>query len=257
MSCRRRTQSAQKSCAIGPVRRAGRPGLRAPFLNNKLLAQLPLDDYETLHHHLVFVSMVVGEVVYEAGDEVEYVYFPYNGMFSLLTPMQDGSTIETASVGREGAVGAMAGLGLHRTLVRVRVQLPLQASRITSIHFRRAVAGSTALRDMCARYNEVMLTQVRMLAACNALHQLEQRFCRWLLQSADRAETDEIELTQELLAALFGVRRTSISEVASKLQKLEAITYHRKVIKIIHRETLEALACECYETLLENEATLR
>lgn len=192
----------------------------------------------------------------EVSEEVEYVYFPHDGMLSLLAVMRDGKAIETATVGREGVVGGMAGLGLHRSLVRVVVQLPMTASRIAASHFRKAVSASEALRNLCINYNEVLLTQARITAACNALHPVEARFCRWLLQSADRAAGDTVALTQELLAEMLGVRRTSVTEVAGKMQLEGVITYSRGVIRIVDRAALERLSCECYQTLVEHEATL-
>jgi len=225
-------------------------------LENKLLAALPRKDFDTLKAHLTVLPFVQGSIVYEAGAEVDYVYFPHGGMFSLLAVMRDGKAIETATVGREGVVGAMAGLGLYQSLVRVMVQLPLHASKIAAAPFRRAVAASDALRDVCVRYNEVMLTQARVTAACNALHQIEERFCRWLLQSADRAASDTVALTQELLAEMLGVRRTSVTDVARKMQDRGIITYSRGVIRILDREALERLSCECYKNLIEQEATL-
>jgi CRP-like cAMP-binding protein len=225
-------------------------------LDNKLLASLPRDEFEALKPHLTAVSLVQGDVIYEAGVEVDYVYFPHCGMFSMLAVMRDGKAIETATVGREGVIGAMAGLGLYKSLVRVTVQLPLQASKVAAAPFRRAVIASDALRDVCVRYNEVMLTQARITAACNALHQVEERLCRWLLQSADRAASDTIALTQELLAEMLGVRRTSVTDVARKLQDKGVITYSRGVITILDREALKRLSCECYESLIEQAATL-
>jgi len=224
-------------------------------MDNKLLASLPSKDFEALKPHLTVISPVQGDIVYEAGAEVDYVYFPHSGMFSLLAVMRDGKAIETATVGREGVIGAMAGLGLYKSLVRVTVQLPLQASKIAAAPFRRAVTASTALRDVCVRYNEVMLTQARITAACNALHQIDERFCRWLLQSSDRAASDTVALTQELLAEMLGVRRTSVTDVARKMQDKGVITYARGVIKILDRDALKLLSCECYETLVEQEAT--
>jgi CRP-like cAMP-binding protein len=190
------------------------------------------------------------------GSEVEQVYFPHNGMFSLLNVMRNGKAIETATVGREGVVGAMAGLGLYTSLALVNVQLPTTASKIPSAAFRRAVNLSQPVRDLCIRYNEVLLTQARITAACNALHQIDQRFCRWLLQSADRAAGDTITLTQELLADMLGVRRTSVTEVAGKIQDQGIITYSRGVIRILDRGALERMSCECYQTLVDHEATL-
>jgi CRP-like cAMP-binding protein len=163
--------------------------------------------------------------------------------------MRDGKAIEVATVGREGVVGAMAGLGLYRSSVRVVVQLPMAVTTITSSHFRKAVENSDEVRDLCLRYNEVLLEQARVTAACNALHPVESRFCRWLLQTADRAESSTVQLTQEFLAEMLGVRRTSVTEVASNIQKRGAITYSRGIIQIVDRAALERLACECYQTL--------
>jgi len=225
-------------------------------LDNRLLASLPGSELSALAVHLTTVVLPQGTSVYEVGTEVEQVYFPHHGMFSLLAVMRDGKAIETATVGREGVIGAMAGLGLYKSLVRVNVQLPMTASRISSVAFRRSVASSQPIRDLCIRYNEVLLTQARITAACNALHPIDQRFCRWLLQSADRAAGDTITLTQELLADMLGVRRTSVTEVAGKIQDQGIITYSRGVIKVLDRDALERMSCECYQTLVEHEATL-
>jgi CRP-like cAMP-binding protein len=170
--------------------------------------------------------------------------------------LRDGKAIETATVGREGVVGAMAGLGLYKSLVRVVVQMPVGCSRIAATHFRTAAAGSEVIRNLCIRYNEVLLSQARVTAACNALHQIEARFCRWLLQSADRAASDTVGLTQEFLAEMLGVRRTSVTEVASKVQSAGVITYSRGVIKILDRPALMRMSCECYETLNDQSAVL-
>jgi CRP-like cAMP-binding protein len=233
-----------------PVSNVGRP------LDNKLLASLPRDQFDRLAPYLTSVSLPQGLVLYEAGDEVDQVYFPHYGMLSLLAVLRDGKAIETATVGREGVVGAMAGLGLYKSLVRVVVQMPLAVSKIAATHFRTAAAGSDVIRNLCVRYNEVLLSQARVTAACNALHPIEARFCRWLLQSADRAASDTVPLTQEFLAEMLGVRRTSVTEVASKVQNAGVITYSRGVIKILDRVALARMSCECYETLLEQSALL-
>jgi CRP-like cAMP-binding protein len=225
-------------------------------LDNKLLASLPRESFDRLLPHLSTVSLQQGVVLFEAGDEVDQVYFPLYGMLSLLAVLRDGKAIETATVGREGVVGAMAGLGLYKSLVRVVVQIPLACSRIAATHFRTAAAGSEVIRNLCIRYNEVLLSQARVTAACNALHPIEARFCRWLLQSADRAGSDTVGLTQEFLAEMLGVRRTSVTEVASKVQGTGAITYSRGVIKILDRTALMQMSCECYETLNDQSAVL-
>jgi CRP-like cAMP-binding protein len=225
-------------------------------LDNKLLASLPRDDFELLAPVLATVSLAQGIVLAEPGDEFDHVYFPNSGMLSLLAVMKDGKAIETATVGREGLVGGMAGLGLYKSLVRVVVQLPLTASKISAAHFRKTAEKSDAVRNLCINFNEVLLSQARVTAACNALHLIEPRFCRWLLQSADRAASNTVTLTQELLAEMLGVRRTSVTEVASKIQSSGAISYSRGVIKILDRHVLEMLACECYQTLLDQQAEL-
>jgi CRP-like cAMP-binding protein len=225
-------------------------------VDNKLLASLPRADFERLLPHLATVLLEQGTVLIEAGDEVDQIYFPHSGMLSLLAVLRDGKAIETATVGREGVVGGMAGLGLYKSLVRTVVQMPMAASKIGATHFRAAAANSDALRNICIRYNEVLLSQARVTAACNALHSIEARFCRWLLQSADRAGSSTVPLTQEFLAEMLGVRRTSVTEVASKVQGAGAITYSRGVIKILDRTALMRTSCECYETLVDQSSVL-
>jgi CRP-like cAMP-binding protein len=219
-------------------------------LDNKLLSALPRSQLDQLAPHLSTKELPQGLVLLEAGEEFAQVYFPHSGMLSLLVVMSDGKGIEVATVGREGVVGAMAGLSLYRSLVRVVVQLPMAVTMIAASQFRKAVDSSAEVRDLCLGYNEVLLQQARVTAACNAVHPVESRFCRWLLQSADRAESNTVQLTQEFLAEMLGVRRTSVTEVASNIQRLGAITYSRGVIHIVDRPALEGLACECYRTLL-------
>ena len=233
-----------------PVSNLGLP------LDNILLASLPRDHFDRLSPHLATISLPQGEILTEAGDEVDQIYFPHYGMLSLLAVMRDGKAIETATVGREGVVGAMAGLGFYKSLVRVVVQMPLACSRIAATHFRTVAASSDPVRNLCIRYNEVLLSQARVTAACNALHSIEARFCRWLLQSADRAAGDTVNLTQEFLAEMLGVRRTSVTEVASKIQGAGVIAYSRGVIKILDRAALLRTSCECYQTLLDQSAIL-
>src|SRR4030081_3313638 len=159
-----------------PVAKASLP------LDNKLLASLPRDHFDRLLPNLSTVSFQQGTVLYEAGDEVDQVYFPHYGMLSLLAVLRDGKAIETATVGREGVVGAMAGLGLYKSLVRVVAQMAVACSKIAATHFRTVAAGSDPVRNLCIRYNEVLLSQARVTASCNALHSIEARFCRWVVQ---------------------------------------------------------------------------
>jgi len=230
--------------------------LQHPVHLNHLLAALPNDVLLQLMPHLTTHTMKQGVLLYEVGDEVEHVYFPHSGMISLLAVMQNGKVIETATIGREGVAGAMAGLGLYTSMVRAVVQLPMITSRISAARFRAVASISKPVENVCIRYNEVLLTQARLTAACNALHPVDARFCRWLLQSADRAESSTLPLTQELLSEMLGVRRTSVTEVAGRLQKEGLISFSRGVIQILNRPALEAITCECYQSLIDHSATL-
>ena len=216
---------------------------------NSLLASLPHSQFSLLSPYMVVERLDQGVVLVETGDETENVYFPHLGMLSLLTVLRDGRAIETATVGREGVVGAMAGLGLHTSHVRVVVQIKAEVTRIPASRFRKATAESTALRNLCVGYNEILLSQARINVACNAVHVIEARFCRWLLQTADTAGSNTINLTQQFLAEMLGVRRTSVTEVARRVQDTGAISYSRGEIKIIDRNLLERISCECYQTL--------
>jgi CRP-like cAMP-binding protein len=164
---------------------------RAPALTaNKLLAALPRDDFTLLQGTVA--SLAQNTALFNVDDEVKYVCFPLSGMVSLLVVLKSGNTIENATVGRERVLGAMAGLGLHRSLVRAVVQLPGVFARIPSAQFRNSAAASKAISKFSIRYNETLLSQARFTAACNISHAVEARFCRWLLQSRDRAESDTV-----------------------------------------------------------------
>jgi CRP-like cAMP-binding protein len=192
-----------------------------------------------------------GAVLIEAGEETDNVYFPQSGMLSVLAVLKDGRAIETATVGREGVVGAMAGFGLHISHVRIVVQLDAQVIKIGAGRFRKAVAQSPVLHDLCIGYNEILLSQARINVACSTVHVIEARFCRWLLQATDTVGNDTIKLTQQFLAEILGIRRTSVTEVASRLQETGAIQYSRGKITVLNRRTLRHMACECYQTLVE------
>jgi CRP-like cAMP-binding protein len=197
------------------------------------------------------VQLAQGAVLAEPGVTVDHAYFPSSGAVSLLVVMRDDKTIETGTVGREGAVGAMSGILPCKWRVRAIAQMPLFAGKIASTEFRQAVSSSKAIADLCLRGNEGLLTQARIGAACNAVHQIEARFCRWLLQSHDRAESDTITLTHQFLAQMLGVRRSTVTETSIKIEAAGAIICSRGVIKIIDLEAVKARACQCYETFRE------
>jgi CRP-like cAMP-binding protein len=199
-----------------------------------------------LQPHLKKVELEQGELIQEQGELIQNVYFPNSGMISLVAVMQQGNCVETATVGREGAIGAMAGLGPRRAFTRAVVQMPGTASRIATPRFQDAVAASPSIRDIIVRHHEVLLAQVQQSAACNALHEAESRFCRWLLQSRDRSDGDVVPITQEFLAQMLGVRRTTVTLVAQSLQEAGLLRYRRGRIEILDRDMLEDRACECY-----------
>jgi CRP-like cAMP-binding protein len=219
--------------------------------SNQLLATLPRKELQALASSMVSVELAQGVVLFEPGEDVDQVHFPVSGMVSLVVVMQDGKAVETATVGREGVVGAMAGLGVHRSNVRAIAQLPASAFRISASHWRKAAESSKPITDLCIQYNEALLDQARITAACNALHLVEARLCRWLLQTRDRVGSDTLTLTQEFLSEMLGVRRTSVTEVARKIQARGAIRYSRGVIRILDLKALKELSCECFETLRE------
>ncbi len=192
----------------------------------------------------------------EPGDEPDRVWFPHTGMVSLLAVMSDGKAVETATVGREGVVGAMAGLGQHIPLTRGVVQVRLVASRAAAAPFRRAVQASPLLREMIVRYNDLLLGQVQVTAACNALHPIQKRLARWILQTRDRIDSDIVPLTQELLSEMLGVRRSSVSEIAGRLQATGLIRYSRGAIEILNRRALEAASCECYAVIRDQSSQM-
>src|SRR5262249_44778159 len=163
--------------------------------------------------------------------------------------MRQGDAIETATIGYEGAVGAFAGFGMRRAHTRAVVQVRGSASRIAASRFRKVAEESEAVCRIVVRYGEMLLIQVQQTAACNALHPVEARLSRWLLQARDRLESNTIKLTHEFLSQMLGVRRTTVTVVANMLQQAGLIRYHRGHIEIVDRRGLEARACECYEAI--------
>lgn len=217
---------------------------------NHLLANLPMNEFALLEPHLKEVPLKQGTILAEQGEVIDQVYFPHSGMVSIVIVMSDGEkTVETATVGREGAVGAIAGLGERKATARATVQVAGHASRIPVRNLQAAVKQSPFLRDFIVRYQEMLLHQAQQSTACNALHEARPRLCRWLLQTRDRLDSDVVALTQEFLAQMLGVRRTTVTELARGLQKKGLVRYKRGKIEILDREGLEECACECYEAL--------
>jgi CRP-like cAMP-binding protein len=193
------------------------------------------------------VTLSARELLHETQDEIDQIYFPHSGMISLLAVTDDDEAIETAAIGSEGVVGASAVLGIRRAFGRAVVQVPGSASRIATAQLQRAFNDSAAIREAIGRYNEVLLVQAQQTAVCSALHGVEARLARWLLQTQDRTGTETIPLIQEFLAQVLGVRRTTINLVVRTLHEAGLIRYRRGQIEIVDRNGLKSESCCCYQ----------
>jgi CRP-like cAMP-binding protein len=217
-----------------------------PALQNRLLVSLPPEDFGLVAPNLAQVDLERGRLLYDPGDRIDTVYFPLDGVISLMTLMENGAAIESATIGREGALGLMAAVAPRQSLSRAIVQTPVRACRIGAAALHDAWAKSPRIRDLVDRHNEALFGHAIQSVACNALHSVEARFCRWLLTCHDRISTDTVALTQEFLADMLGVQRTTVTAVARSLQEKGVIRYRRGVVDIMDRAGLEALTCECY-----------
>jgi CRP-like cAMP-binding protein len=220
---------------------------------NRLLASLPSDVLASLQSDLKQESRLQGAVLLEPGDSIERIYFPETGMVSLLVALNDGSTVETSTVGREGAVGLTAGLGTRRWMTRAVIQIPGMFSSLHASRLQQVASSHSVVRDMIARYTEVQWAEAQQLTACNARHDAASRLCRWIVQCSDRIGSESIPLTQEFLAQMLGVRRTTVTLLAQSMQTRGLIKYARGRIVILNRAAIEARACECYRVVQQDQ----
>jgi CRP-like cAMP-binding protein len=250
-SRRRISERHVHSCGRRPRPTGGIVKLNTDPLANGLLADLPRSDFDMIATHLTIGHWARATVLAEVGDRIDQIYFPLSGTISLLTIVRDGKAIETSTIGRNGVFGATAAFGVYRSTVRAIVQVPISAATLSAPSLTRAAESSKALQLLCIRYNEVLLAQARIIAACNALHRLEARFCRSLLQTSEISGRTTVTLTQEFLSEMLGVRRTSVTAVAGLLQSEGLISYSRGVITILNLPALREKSCECFATLQE------
>ncbi len=213
---------------------------------NRLLASLPPEDYERLLPHLKPVSFSLGEVVYESGARMDHIYFPTSAIISLLYMMENGSSAEMGIAGNEGLVGVALFMGGGTMPNRAVVQSAGEAVRMRAKVLQDEFARGGAFQQRLLRYTQALLTQMSQTAVCNRLHAIEQQLCRWLLLSHDRLGSDELVMTQELIANMLGVRREGVTAAAGRLQDGGLISYVRGRIRILDRPGLEATVCECY-----------
>jgi CRP-like cAMP-binding protein len=217
--------------------------------SNRLLAALPQETLAILERDFKEVALAQGAVCFEAGDLIDQIYFPQSGMISLLVTTGAGEMVEAATIGREGAAGMQSALGERRSFTRATIQVAGRFSTISAARFERVASGSSAIRDLVFRYTETLWAEAQQTAACNAVHNGSSRLCRWLLQTADRIGSDQIPLTQELLAEMLGVRRTTVTLLAQELQREGLLKYSRGRIALLDRAAIEDRACECYKAI--------
>ena len=224
--------------------------------DNHLLAALPAEEYARLAPNLELVTMPLGHVLYESGSELRNVYFPTTAIVSLLYVMLDGASAEIAVVGNDGLIGVALFMGGETMPNRAVVQSAGHAYRLKGQLLKAEFHRSDGLQNLLLRYTQALLTQMAQTAVCNRHHSLDQQLCRWLLLSLDRLPSDELDMTQELIANMLGVRREGVTEAAGKLQKSGLIKYSRGHITVLDRARLETRVCECYAVVRKESERL-
>lgn len=229
---------------------------RAAVEQNDFLSKLSVETLGLLAPYLMDVLLHRGATIAEPGEELECVWFPTSSVLSVVTTMESGHDVEACTIGREGAYGILNALGSSISTERVVAQIPGRAFKMPAARLRAASALSMSLTDLIIRHAQANAAQIQQTAACNALHSVEARLCRWLLMTQDRVESDQLPLTQEFLGLMLGVQRTTVSRVASGLQDAGLVRYSRGKIQVIDRGGLEAQTCECYQSVRQKYAEL-
>lgn len=216
---------------------------------NKLLTALPMADYEHISMHLELIQLCPGEILFQSGDKLQYVYFPTDCFISMLYDTEDGATTEIASIGNDGVAGVAIFMSGAAMLYRAMVQSAGYAYRMPQNLFMEEFDRHGALYHKLLSYTQVFITQTAQMAVCNRFHKVDQQLCRFLLLSLDWVPTNELTITQELISNMLGVRREGITEAAGKLQQAGLIHYKRGHITVLDRKGLEARSCECYQVV--------
>lgn len=228
-----------------------------PRVANRLLAAIAPRDMELIERHLETVALPRGRVLFEPGDDVVTTHFPcHKTMVSLLIVTRDGREVEAATIGREGAVGGIVSGGAKPAFGRAVVQVPGSALAIPTAILETVKIGSPSFADLFSRYADALLAQLMQSVACNALHSVEERCARWLLSTHDRAGDHIIQLTQESLAEMLGVQRTTVTAVVHGLESRGLVRRHRGRVEIVDRKGLERASCECYGAVEAHFATM-
>lgn len=216
---------------------------------NLLLAALPSEDFQRLLPQLQPVSLTLRQIIHIPGVPIEYVYFPYQALISVVTILGDGSTIENNLVGKEGMVGIQSFLGNDAMPFQAIVQIEDGGVRLPVAAFKAELSRKGALHDLLLRYMRFLFIETTQGAACHSTHPVQERLARWLLNVSDRLHSNELPLTQEIIAQMLGTRRAGVTVAAGVLQQAGMIRYRRGNITILDRESLEATTCECYQVI--------
>ena len=216
---------------------------------NHLLDALPANDYARLKSQLELIPMALGQVLYEPGAQLRHVYFPTTSIVSLLYFMEDGASAEIAVVGNEGMLGISLFMGGETTPSHAIVQSAGYGVRLKAQLLKDEFARFGPMMHLLLRYTQALITQMAQTAVCNRHHSVDQQLCRWLLLSLDRLASNELSMTQELIANMLGVRREGVTEAAGKLQDARLIRYQRGRITVLDRPGLEKRSCECYQVV--------
>lgn len=219
---------------------------------NLLLDRLPDEEFQVLKPALKSAPLAMKQIVQEYDHPISHIYFPTTAMVSLLTVLEEDDPVECMTVGREGFVGASAALGVETSLHRALCQLNGETMRVGVAPFRDVLSSCPGLNRLVNNYLIYMMRSVGQTLACNALHTVESRACRWLLITHDQAGGDEFPITQEFLAFMLGVRRQTVTVVAGSLQGAGLIEYRRGAVRVVDRVRLEDAACECYKTIRDS-----
>lgn len=216
---------------------------------NRIFSSLSRDLQLRLLPGMEKIPLSVKQILYDGQDPISHAYFPLSGVISLVITLESGETVEVATVGNEGLAGTALVLGAERGPLKAVCQVAGQALKMRADNFRRSLDEHPAFVAIARRYTQRLFDQIAQTTACNQMHSVQQRICRWLLMTHDRVGAAEFHLTQEFLARMLGVRRPSVTVAAGRLQKAGLIRYQRGRIHIVERAGLEAGACECYESL--------
>lgn len=216
---------------------------------NFLMASLPDVEFERVKAHLLPVSLTLGQVLYESGDKMDYVYFPTTAIISLLYVMENGSTAEIGVVGNDGILGIALFMGGDTTPNRAVIQSAGKAFKMNTKELMAEFTLGGAFHNLLLRYTQALITQISQTAVCNRLHSVEQQLCRWLLLSHDRLNSDKLVMTHDLISNMLGVRREGVTTAARKLAVKKLIKNIRGTITILDRRGLEEAVCECYDVV--------